>query len=740
MTRWYRSDRRFRVRSRFKDPSLWRKKWKRLSRAASNWLDGHPVDDHDQYALVLLPAAQATRAASKKVKRSGKARKREVEGKDTEDMKKEGRPPMRFIAIPREPSTKRAILAREAEYRDREDEYSPQDISNHIQTAKYSLLTFIPKNLAEQFRRVANVYFLVLVLLQAIPILNNFNIGLASIPLVSILIVTAIKDGIEDWRRHKSDNHVNYCKAYRLHRACHQNQKKSSRWHRPAWFKRLLGIDKPCTRCIHTTQPQEGSWNQAFWQDLRVGDILFIGKDQAIPADVVLLATNELDGQCYVETQNLDGETNLKLRTAPTRTRWIRSAEDAVIFRAIIETELPNSNLYSFSGRMLITKEMESEDDSPEINIDDLVPLSSNEVLLRGCVIRNTEWVIGVIVYTGSDTKLMQNAGLTPSKRSRIERQMNPQIILSFVLLFLMCLTCAIVQGRLVQGPIARAPYWTAEFGAKVYTNGWFTGFLTFWSCLLLFQTIVPISLYITVEICKTVQAYLIYSDAAMYDNRTGQRCTPRSWNLSDDLGQIQYIFTDKTGTLTENIMEFRKCSIGGVVYGNKYENEDLQNEILLRTLENYIPPTQHSFVDPSLIENASDSGIQLFFTMLCTCHTVLASENEGLIEYKAQSPDEAALVQAARDLGFVFLGRDGERIHFSLQGVPRTYKLLQVIEFTSARKRMSVIVRDDQNVVWLFCKGADSVILQRLASDESREITCEHLQSFAEEGTPVII
>lgn len=226
MTRWYRSDRRFRVRSRFKDPSLWRKKWKRLSRAASNWLDGHPVDDHDQYALILLPAAQATRTASKKVKGSGKARKREVEEKDTEDMKKEGRPPMRFIAIPWEPSTKRAILAREAEYRDREDEYSPQDISNHIQTAKYSLLTFIPKNLAEQFRRVANVYFLVLVLLQAIPILNNFNIGLASIPLVSILIVTAIKDGIEDWRRHKSDNHVNYCKAYRLHRACHQNQKR----------------------------------------------------------------------------------------------------------------------------------------------------------------------------------------------------------------------------------------------------------------------------------------------------------------------------------------------------------------------------------------------------------------------------------------------------------------------------------------------------------------------------------
>ena len=239
--------------------------------------------------------------------------------------------------------------------------------------------------------------------------------------------------------------------------------------------------------------------------------------------------------------------------------------------------------------------------------------------------------MIGVIVFTGPDTKLVQNAGLTPSKRSRIERQMNPQIILSFVLLFLMCLTCAIIQGRLVQGPIAKAPYWTAEFGAKVYTNGWFTGFLTFWSCLLLFQTLVPISLYITVEICKTVQAYLIYSDAAMRDPRTGQPCTPRTWNISDDLGQIQYVFTDKTGTLTENIMEFRKCSIGGIVYGGKYGEEDVQNELLLHSLQDYIPPTRHSFVDPLLIENAGDPGIQLFFTMVCTCHTVLADENRGI-------------------------------------------------------------------------------------------------------------
>ena len=366
MTRhwWQRSDRRFRVRARFRGPSLWTKKWKRLSRAASNWLDGHPMDNPDQDALILLPTVQTNRTMSRKKKQGKKARKREVEEKNVDGEKEEKgkeRPPMRFIAVPWEPSSKRTILAREAEHRDREDEYSPQDISNHIQTAKYSLLTFIPKNLGEQFRRVANVYFLVLVLLQAIPVLNNFNIGLASIPLMSILIVTAIKDGIEDWRRHKSDNKVNYCKALRLHRASHQDQGGSGGgWHRPAWFKRLLGIDKPCTRCTQTVPPREGSWGEAFWRDLRVGDIVFIGRDEAIPADVVLLSTHELDGQCYVETQNLDGETNLKLRTAPCRTRWMRSPEDAAIFRALIETELPNNNLYSFSGRMLITKEMET--------------------------------------------------------------------------------------------------------------------------------------------------------------------------------------------------------------------------------------------------------------------------------------------------------------------------------------------------------------------------------------------
>lgn len=296
---------------------------------------------------------------------------------------------------------------------------------------------------------------------------------------------------------------------------------------------------------------------------------------------------------------------------------------------------------------------------------------------------------------------------------------------------------------------------------------------------MILFQTLVPISLYLTVELCKTAQAFLIHSDIEMYHKETDTACVPRAWNLSDDLGQIEYLFSDKTGTLTRNIMEFRRVSIGGKTYGfldageglpdiehgqmtgeKIVTLEDQMNQELTDLLPyNYVPPTKHAFIDPALYDDLRANPLQAqriadFFTLLIVCHTVLIERLDGghvphddkelelaphQLLFKAQSPDEAALVATSRDLGFVFLGREQERIKISILGKIEHITVLNVIEFNSTRKRMSIIVERQDGRIQLFSKGADNIIYDRLlfeeASSDIGRITLEHLELFAEAG-----
>lgn len=436
------------------------------------------------------------------------------------------REPVRVIQLPPEPY---GVLPTGHQH----DDIHSMTVSNEILTAKYTVLNFLPKNLLEQMRRVANVYFVFIILLQCIPGISNYSPILAASPVVAIMAVTAIKDAVEDWRRHQQDNEVNYSTCWSLHRPeSGPTIVRDTRYQRLVdfmWRLRdvvILGVMRAYCRLKGKKFELEGrhrqltkltadavDWQETFWRDIRVGDIVLLRNNEIIPADIVLLSSSEPDGVCFVETKNLDGETNLKLKRSPYETAWIQNAADAFYLKSTIEVELPHVNLYSFNGRIIISKEdYEPADDYLAAGVEDqggldncagpstinlireptskdqlmmvetapeevkdasndtlgfveptVIPIGSDALLLRGCVLRNTPFAIGVVAYTGPHTKLMMNSGGTPSKRTRIERQMNPQIILIFVLLFIICLSCAVVQAQLASST-SSAPYWISSF------------------------------------------------------------------------------------------------------------------------------------------------------------------------------------------------------------------------------------------------------------------------------------
>lgn len=512
-------------------------------------------------------------------------------------------------------------------------------------------------------------------------------------------------------------------------------------------------------------------FHQDYWKNVQVGDFIRIYNDDQIPADVVILSTSDPDGACYVETKNLDGETNLKVRHALRSGRKIKHARDCERTEFTIESEPPQPNLYQYSA---VARWSQQNPKYPNEKGEEMAePISINNLVLRGCNLRNTDWVLGVVVFTGFDTKIMMNSGITPSKRSRIVRELNWNVVYNFFILFLMCFVSGLVEGIIwSQGDNSIDFFEFGSIGGKPSLDG----FITFWAAVILFQNMVPISLYISLEIIKTCQAFFIYSDTEMYYEKIDYPCTPKSWNISDDLGQIEYIFSDKTGTLTQNVMEFKKATINGVPYGEAYteaqagmqkrQGIDVEKEsarareeiaqarakmlVDIRKIHDnpYLHDDELTFVAPDFVTDlAGDSGNiqqaanEQFMLALALCHTVIAESIPGdppRIEFKAQSPDEAALVATARDVGFTVLGRSSDGIRLNVLGDERNYRVLNTLEFNSTRKRMSAIIRMPDNRIILFCKGADSIIYSRLARGEQSELrraTAEHLEMFAREG-----
>uniref|UniRef100_A0A8P4G9X8 Phospholipid-transporting ATPase n=1 Tax=Dicentrarchus labrax TaxID=13489 RepID=A0A8P4G9X8_DICLA len=259
--------------------------------------------------------------------------------------------------------------------------------------------------------------------------------------------------------------------------------------------------------------------------------------------------------------------------------------------------------------------------------------------------------------------------------------------------------------------------------------NAALSSFLSFWSYVIILNTVVPISLYVSVEIIRLGNSFYIDWDRKMYYPKNDTPAQARTTTLNEELGQIKYIFSDKTGTLTQNIMTFNRCSINGKAYGEQVDFS-----------WNRLADPKFMFHDYSLVETVREGNLeaQAFFRLLALCHTVMPEEKkEGELYYQAQSPDEGALVTAARNFGFVFRSRTPETITAVEMDRSVTYELLAVLDFNNVRKRMSVIVRSPEGKVTLFCKGADTIIFERLhpSCNKLKEITIGHLNEYAGDG-----
>uniref|UniRef100_A0A674EDY3 Phospholipid-transporting ATPase n=1 Tax=Salmo trutta TaxID=8032 RepID=A0A674EDY3_SALTR len=390
---------------------------------------------------------------------------------------------------------------------------------NKIKTTKYTLLSFLPKNLFEQFHRFANVYFVFIALLNFVPVCNAFQPQLALAPVVFILSVTAIKDLWEDYRRHRSDKEINHMDCLVYSRYKHQ-------------------------------------YMERFWKEARVGDFIRLRCNEILPADVLLLSSSDPDRLVHIETATLDGETNLKQRQVVRSFLDLDCDFDPSKYNSVIECEKPNNDLARFRG--YITHRSGRRDG-----------LYKDNLLLRGCTIRNTEECVGIVIYAGHETKAMLNNNGPRYKRSKLEKQMNVDVGWCVIILLVMCLFSAIGHGLWMYQYGDKRPVFDVLSPEGADLSPVLSAIYLFLTMIIVFQVLIPVSLFVSIEIVKICQVYFIHQDQDLYDEETDSHLQCRALNITEDLGQMQYIFSDKTGTLTENKMVFRRCTVAGVEYSH---------------------------------------------------------------------------------------------------------------------------------------------------------------------------
>ena len=604
--------------------------------------------------------------------------------------------------------------------------------TNKINTRKYNWITFIPHALLLQFVRPANIYFLVSAVIQCIPQVSPLSPVTAILPIVFVLSVSLIREAIEDYQRGKYDRRQN-------------NE--------------------------ITMVYRDNKWTETISGDLRIGELVLVHKDSAFPADLIIIDSELNEGICYIETATLDGEKSLKLKESPKETadkfKIKGEPKEKINIEGIVITDPPNQDLYLLSKIMKIKYDQSQK--------EEIVSLNAKQLLLKGAKLKNTKWIIGIVVYIGHDCKIMKNAKDPVTKYSSLERLMNFGLIFIFTLLFILCIIAAILRGVYYHhnnlDEVDRNP---TGFGYTEYRYA-IESFLNFFTYVLLLNTLIPISLIITVEIVKLLQGVYMYYNANSYSHLRKKWLKPNSVSLNEECGLVNYIFSDKTGTLTCNKMEFKYCVIGDICYQyiqeNHEENEKIKKEEEFREEENIVPfqdydmykaisgeynnknfagSIHRGFIiksesDPNILVNLESSNdlIENYWLALALCNSCSVHINdEGEEEYISTSPDNVVLVKAAKSQGWAYEESGNPNIKRVKVGdaMPETksFEKLQIIEFSSDRKRETIIVKSPEGKILLYCKGADSIIEKRLSKNSSSQILSQsknYVDKFSAQG-----
>mmetsp|Transcript_23007 Transcript_23007/g.49788 ORF Transcript_23007/g.49788 Transcript_23007/m.49788 type:complete len:1706 (-) Transcript_23007:99-5216(-) len=663
-------------------------------------------------------------------------------------------------------------------------EVQPPFADNSIKTSKYTLLSFFPYSIREQFRRNGNIYFLCIGLLMILGYYTDlFYSAIAPWttlgPLAFVVSISLVQEAYTDAQRHRSDKATNNHPCVVLRRAGEMDQrpvrgkKKKSRKRDPRVNQgedlkiKVDGNETPI------------AFESVSRMNICAGDIVFVHNREMVPADLILLASANEGGSAYIETSPIDGETNLKLRNSPQfptkrpgmtssqsnsslfnggqddsfedppsqeaeslrqavervvnmsllghpdgicalanpanaderpnlephvkltpkgtlnkiwrrlfgnakkdendRRRSVPEAGEHVTYIATLTSEPPNTHVNNYIGKLTLPPDAEGAR-------SDNVPLDANNILLRGAVLRNTEWVIGLACFTGVDTKLVMNSVATPSKFSRLDMLINRTVFL--VLLIMIICICSLGAAAVHVNGEAFDQLWYAGYNkypepwpyfnlgdaSNISNPEWKTSTQNFLQNTLMFVTLlsnfIPLSLYVSVEIITVMMMLYISWDLNMYHEESDTPAAARS-TIVTDLGLVEYIFSDKTGTLTCNVMEYKRCSVDGHAFGmpvvkaapqiagipdQPIDDADLFSDSahpLKHLLAGSGPVPSLSKVDETDKSGDTSAGLkcrsdtltfnaEMFLRVMSICHTVVVEKDHVVPSYEQAADDSS--------------------------------------------------------------------------------------------------